>query len=239
MKRSIALVTMIAVMGCGSIAREYDMYEPDDDGGDAGADVYVPDATPDSSLDSSLPDADVDAGDGSPTDAGPDADVCSGGPLNFLNQQGIEYLLGDVLLNGDGSFEAESARGWYRNSNALNEYNVAPGNLVVFSRETADVPGMSGVTRILEYVGYDSTYNLVQFRDLSTGGMITGTVYHDGAYDAWDINVGGYTFGGTVDTATGRISPRLDSGDFADGREVLIHTAEGAKTMEELLCPDA
>ncbi|MBW2972255.1 hypothetical protein KY359_04435, partial [Candidatus Woesearchaeota archaeon] len=130
-----------------------------------------------------------------------------------------------------------SARGWYRNSAAMDEYNIATGDYVVFSRETTGVPGMSGVTRILEYRGYDSTYNLVQFMDLGTGGMISVTVINDGSYDVFDLNVGGYSFHCAVDVATGRISAIADGEGIPDGSEVMFHTAEGALTIEGILCP--
>ncbi|MBN1544693.1 hypothetical protein JW898_04480 [Candidatus Woesearchaeota archaeon] len=245
MKRLITLVSLVAAVGCGSVVpREFDGYDADNGSADATADAYIPDSAPDA--DASIPDSDLDAivsddsGDGAAVGDSdtPDAAVCDSGPLSFLNQQGIDYNLGTVLLNGDGSFEATSARGWYRNSSAADEHNILPGNYVVLSKDTPAEPGMTGVTRILEYLSYDSTYSIVQFRDLGTSGMMTGTVRRYGPYDVFSVNVGGYTFDGTVDAATGRISVKADGGDAADGRELPIHTAEGAKTMEELLCPE-
>ncbi|MBW2971658.1 hypothetical protein KY359_01355, partial [Candidatus Woesearchaeota archaeon] len=159
MRRLIALAAIVATVGCGSIVRKFDDYDADNDSADAAGDVYLPDSSGDADVPDSAPDADDDITPDSDLDSIVDSDstdvdtdgavVCDSGLLSFLNLQGIDYDLGDVLLNGDGSFEAESARGWYRNSAAMDEYNIATGDYVVFSRETTGVPGMSGVTRIL------------------------------------------------------------------------------------------
>jgi PKD repeat protein len=138
--------------------------------------------------------------------------------VQFNNSHGIVYT--KEMGSADNKVKTSAGKQvHFKEAASSTDYNIALGDLLVMSH--------GDVTRVLRFDGVDTGNTLVQLTDIGTSGQINSV--YSGALNSGDINVGGYSFGFSVDPVGKKLAVDLnDDGNINGGSSVITSCKAGS-----------